>query len=69
MYYDTFIYRFIPVIFVLINNKTSKEYQHIWDILEIIQSYEKEIKANLKWNSITTDFEKALIKAIDLKKK
>ena len=67
MYYDTIIYRFIPGIFVLINNKTSNGYQHIFrDIIEIIQSYEKEIKTKLNWASITTDFENGLIKAIDL---
>ena len=67
MYYDTIIYRFIPGIFVLINNKTCNGYQHIFrDIIEIIQSYEKEIKAKLNWASITTDFENGLIKAIDL---
>ena len=48
MYYDTILYRFIPGIFVLINNKTSNGYQHIFrDIIEIIQSYEKEVKSLL----------------------
>ena len=67
MYYDTILYRFIPGLFVLINNKTGNGYQHIFiDIIEIIQSYEKEVKSLLNWVSIATDFEKGLIKSIEL---
>ena len=67
MYYDTIIYIFITGIFVLINSKTYNGYQHIFiDIIEIIQSYEKKIKARLNQATITLDFENGLIKAIDL---
>ena len=67
MYYDTILYKFIPGIFVLINNKTSNGYQHIFrDIIEMIQSYEKEIKVNLNCSLITTHFEKALIRSIEI---
>ena len=66
MYYDTILYKFIPGIFVLIKKK-GNGYQHIFrDIIEIIQSYEKEIKASLNWSWITTDFEKALIRSIEI---
>ena len=51
MIQDTILYKFIPGIFVLIKNKTGNGYQHIFrDIIEIIQSYEKEIKASLNWS-------------------
>ena len=66
MYYDIIIFKFIPAIYILINNKTKVGYTHIFkDLYEYINNYEKEIKNKLNWKSWTSDFEIALINSFN----
>ena len=61
-YYDIIIYKFIPGIYILINNKMKIGYSLIFkDILENIINFEKEINGKLNWKTWTTDFELSLI--------
>lgn len=44
MYYDIILYKFIPGIYIIINNKTTIGYKEVFkDILEYIINYENEI--------------------------
>ena len=44
MYYDIILYKFIPGIYIIINNKTTIGYKEVFkDILEYIINYEIEI--------------------------
>lgn len=66
MYYDIIVYKFIPGIFILTNNKTLNGYKHIFnDLYENLTNYEKETNNKLHWNSYTSDFEIALISAFN----
>ena len=66
MYYDIIIFKFIPAIYILINNKTKVGYTHIFkDLNEYIKNYENEIKNKLNWKSWTSDFEIALINSFN----
>ena len=50
MYYDSIVFRFIPGIYILINNKIKNGYIHIFqDIIEQIKNNETIVKENLKW--------------------
>ena len=63
MHYDLIIYKFIPSVFILINNKSYNGYKNVFsDILDYIKIYKKEVNTNLNWRYFTTDFEPALIK-------
>ena len=66
MYYDIIVYKFIPGIFILTNNKTLNGYKHIFnDLYENLTNYEKETNNKLHWNSYTSDFEIALTSAFN----
>ena len=66
MLYDIIIFKFIPCILILTNNKSYNYFIHIFnDIIELIENYEKDIKNSLNWKIITNDFELSLIKAFD----
>lgn len=66
MYYDIIIFKFMPAIYILINNRTKVGYTHIFkDLYEYIKNYEKEIKYKLNWKSWTSDFELVLINSFN----
>ena len=66
MYYDTISNKMIPGIFMVINNKTEEGYRDSFSYLkyyiDLITKYD-ESKLKLKYQTFTTDFEKALFKA------
>ena len=67
LYYDYLTFKFIPAIFILINNKTQIGYQHAFqDIKEYFLNYKNNTKENLQWETFTIDFERAIINAFNL---
>ena len=62
LYYDIIIFKFIPGIFILINNKTQLGYEHAFRyIKENMDKYANLNKEECKWQTFTSDFERALI--------
>ena len=61
LYYDYIVFKFIPSIYILINNKNTIGYEHAFrDINEYIIKYKSKIKEELQWETYTSDFELAL---------
>ena len=64
LFYDIYINKRIPGLFALINNKTEPGYIELFKSIYNIITVEKTV--NLKLESYTTDFEDALMNAIEL---
>ena len=67
LYYDCIIFKFIPAVFIIMNNKTKIGYNNVFSHLkENIKAYQKLTKKPLQWDTFTTDFEKPLINAFHI---
>ena len=61
LYYDLIIYKFIPGIYILINNKTEAGYESVFKkIKNDFDNYRKIKNIKLNWKTFTSDFEKSL---------
>ena len=61
LYYDYIVFKFIPSIYILINNKITIGNEHAFrDIKEYIIKYKSKNKEELQWETYTSDFELAL---------
>ena len=61
LYYDPIIYKFIPGIYILINNKTEAGYENVFKkINNDFNNYRKINNIKFNWKTFTSDFEKAL---------
>ena len=67
MYYHEIIDKMMPVIFILINNKTTEGYIDIFSYIKtyIYKLYKKR-NIHINFLTFTTDFEKALFNAFNI---
>ena len=66
MYFDIIVNKFIPGVYVLLNNETKQGYSHVFnDLLKTISIYEKDKINKLNWKTYTTYFERAIMKAFN----
>ena len=62
LYYDPIIYKFIPGVYILINNKTEAGYSNVFKkINNDFDNYRRINNIKLNWKTFTSDFEKSLI--------
>lgn len=66
LYYDIIVFKFIPGIFILINNKSQFGYEQPFRyIKENMDKYANMNKEICKWKTFTSDFERALINSFN----